>query len=465
MEKKKTGSIHKGRVPMLIVMLLISAVALFPFYSMLMMGTYKTSDLYSSVKLLPGNYLMENLKRVLATPIFTFYRNSLVVAICSSLACVLVSSLAGYALSKFRFKGRNLVSNFILITMMVPSQLGIVAYVLQMRKMGMTDTLLPLILPFAASAFGVFWIRSFTDGAVPYEVIESARIDGAGEFEIFWKIVMPFIRPACITLLLLAFLWSWNDFLYPLVLINKNELYTIPLGIRQMSGAYSNDTAAQILGLSLSTLPILLLFIAFNKNINLSISRVIVGEQCCIKAFIRGAFLSSGYMADPQSAYHLEFVTPYYSLSKSMAQLLTENGFKAKTVVRRSNYVVYIKDSLTIENLLGFMGAKLSAFSLINTKISKEVANNINRVENCSIYNLEKTISKSVEQVKAINKIERTIGLRSLSQDLIKVAKLRLEHTDASLNELSRLCKGNISKSALGRKLAKICEIASNIKE
>ena len=131
MEKKKTGSIHKGRVPMLIVMLLISAVALFPFYSMLMMGTYKTSDLYSSVKLLPGNYLMENLKRVLATPIFTFYRNSLVVAICSSLACVLVSSLAGYALSKFRFKGRNLVSNFILITMMVPSQLGLVAYVLQ----------------------------------------------------------------------------------------------------------------------------------------------------------------------------------------------------------------------------------------------------------------------------------------------------------------------------------------------
>ncbi len=264
--EKKTRKIRKDNIGMLFVMLLISAVALFPFYSMLMMGTYKTSDLYSSVKLLPGNYLMENLKRVLATPIFTFYRNSLVVAIGSSAACVVVSSLAGYALSKFRFRGRKFVSNFILITMMVPSQLGIVAYVLQMRKMGMTDTLLPLILPFAASAFGVFWIRSFTDGAVPYEVIESARIDGAGEFEIFWKIVMPFIRPACVTLLLLAFLWSWNDFLYPLVLINKNELYTIPLGIRQMSGAYSNDTAAQILGLSLSTLPILLLFIAFNRN-------------------------------------------------------------------------------------------------------------------------------------------------------------------------------------------------------
>ena len=251
---------------MFIVMVAISILALFPFYSMLMMGTYKTSDLYSSIKLLPGDYLEENLQRVLNTPVFTFYLNSLIVAVCSAFACVLVSSLAGYALAKFEFKGRSAISNFILLTMMVPSQLGIVAFVLEMRKLGLTDTLVPLILPFAASAFGVFWIRSFAKGAVPFEVMESARVDGAGEFAIFWKIIMPFIRPACVTLFLLAFLWSWNDFLYPLVLINKNELYTIPLGIRQMSGAYSNDVAAQILGLSVCTLPILLLFIAFNKN-------------------------------------------------------------------------------------------------------------------------------------------------------------------------------------------------------
>lgn len=251
---------------MLVVMALVSMVSLFPFYSMLMMGTYKTTDLYSSVKLLPGNYLKENLQRVLSTPIFTFYRNSIAVAVCSSLVCVFVSSLAGYALAKFQFRGKKLISSFILLTMMVPSQLGIVAFVLEMRKMGLTDTLIPLILPFAANAFGVYWIRSFSESAVPFEVLESARIDGAGEFSIFFRIVLPFIRPACVTLLLLAFLWSWNDFLYPLVLINKNELYTIPLGIRQMSGAYSNDTAAQILGLSVSTLPILLLFIAFNRN-------------------------------------------------------------------------------------------------------------------------------------------------------------------------------------------------------
>ncbi len=265
-DKSRRSKRTKAVAGMLVVMALVSMVSLFPFYSMLMMGTYKTTDLYSSVKLLPGNYLKENLQRVLSTPIFTFYRNSIAVAVCSSLVCVFVSSLAGYALAKFQFRGKKLISSFILLTMMVPSQLGIVAFVLEMRKMGLTDTLIPLILPFAANAFGVYWIRSFSESAVPFEVLESARIDGAGEFSIFFRIVLPFIRPACVTLLLLAFLWSWNDFLYPLVLINKNELYTIPLGIRQMSGAYSNDTAAQILGLSVSTLPILLLFIAFNRN-------------------------------------------------------------------------------------------------------------------------------------------------------------------------------------------------------
>lgn len=265
--KKRHHSAHTRRkVVIFLVMLVISVIALFPFYSMLMMGTYKTSELYSSIKLVPGDYLVENMKRVLSTPIFTFYRNSMIVAVCSAIACVAVSALAGYCLSKFEFNGKRLISNFIMLTMMVPTQLGIVAFVLEMQKMGLTDTLLPLILPFAASAFGVFWIRSFTESAIPYEVIESARIDGASEFSIFVRIALPFMRPACVTLLLLAFMWSWNDFLYPLVLINKAELYTIPLGIRQMSGAYSNDTAAQILGLSVTTLPILLLFIAFNKN-------------------------------------------------------------------------------------------------------------------------------------------------------------------------------------------------------
>lgn len=264
--RKKKSRDTKTKLAMLLVMLLISFVSLFPFYSMLMMGTYKTSELYSSIKLFPGTYLFQNLKRVMATPILRFYRNSLVIAVASSCACVFVSALAGYALSKFSFRGKGFITSFIMLTMMVPSQLGIVAYVLEMRKMGLNGTLWPLILPFAASAFGVFWIRSFAQGAVPYEVIESARIDGAGEFSIFLKIVMPFIRPACVTLLLLAFMWSWNDFLYPLVLINDAELYTIPLGIRQMSGAYSNDTAAQILGLSITTLPILLLFIVFNRN-------------------------------------------------------------------------------------------------------------------------------------------------------------------------------------------------------
>lgn len=263
---------------LVLIMLMIAAVAIFPFYSMLMMGTYQTKELYQGLKLVPGTYVMQNLERVLRTPIFTFYRNSMVVAISSSILCVIVSAMAGYVLAKFEFRFKNFFKGFIMVTLMVPSQLGIVAFLLEMRKMHLTDTLWPLILPFAASAFGVYWIMQFTESAVPTEVVESARLDGAGEFRIFWDIVMAFIRPACVTLLLLSFLWSWNDYLYPLVIISDNALYTIPLGIKQMSGAYANDTAAQILALSVTSLPILLLFIVFNKNMVQGLASAAVKE-------------------------------------------------------------------------------------------------------------------------------------------------------------------------------------------
>lgn len=266
--KKSEGKVNLTvkKVVLLLVMIIISSVALFPFYSMLMMGTYKTSDLYTSIKLIPGNYAMLNMLRVIRTPILVFYRNSFVVALCSTFLCILVCSMAGYVFAKFEFKFKKLLFVFIMLTMMIPTQLGIIAFVIEMRKLGFADTLFPLIVPFAANAFGVYWIMQFTKTALPVEVIESARIDACSEFGIYLRIALPFMRPACITLFLLAFLWSWNDFMYPLVILSKADLYTIPLGIKQMSGAYANDTAAQILGLTVTTLPILILFSVFNKN-------------------------------------------------------------------------------------------------------------------------------------------------------------------------------------------------------
>lgn len=245
---------------------LLSLFALLPFYIMMVMGTYKNEDLFTKIVLVPGSYLMENLKTVAASRFDLVYLNSLTVSVASTLASVFVSACAGYAFAKHEFKHKNKIFAAVLLTMMIPGQLGIVAYVIEMRFFHLSGSLLPLILPWVANAFGVYWMSQFIRGAVPTEVLESAKIDGCSDVGIFFRIVIPFIYPAITTLSLLVFLWSWNNYLLPLIVINKPELYTIPLGITSLGDAYRTDLAAQILGLTLGTLPVLILFAFGSKS-------------------------------------------------------------------------------------------------------------------------------------------------------------------------------------------------------
>ena len=181
-------------------------------------------------------------------------------------------------------------------------------------------------------------------------------------------------------------------------------------------------------------------------------------------AFLRGAVLSGGYFSDPVSGYHFELVTPNYVTAKSILDLMNRYGIPCKSVVRRSNYVVYLKDSQQIYNLLYRLGARSSAFELMNVKIEKETNNNNNRVDNCVAYNMDKALNKAVEQIRAIDKIQSKVGLASLAEDLQFVAELRKANPTANLNELTTLSNGKMSKPSLSRKLNKIIEIASNIK-
>ncbi len=246
---------------------LVSIVAILPFYAMLIMGTYYTNDLFTGMKFIPGNYLGENIKTLFTIDILSFYRNSIVVAGGSALLTVIVCAMAGFAFAKYKFVLKKTLFSSVMVTMMIPMQLGLVAFVIEMQAIGWRNSLLPLIVPPAASAFGVFWMTSFASSAIPDEVMESARIDGCNEFTLFFKIALPFMKAACMTLALLAFLWSWNNLLTPLVVISNEKLYTIPLGIRQLSSTFRNDIAAQVLGLSVTTLPILILFSIFSKSL------------------------------------------------------------------------------------------------------------------------------------------------------------------------------------------------------
>ena len=157
--------------------------------------------------------------------------------------------------------------NFILATMMIPGQLGLIAFIILVRKMGLISSWLPLIIPAGASAFGVFWMRQYIAGAISSELLESARIDGCSEFGIFLRIVVPMITPALLTLGLLSFLWSWNDFMRPMLILENEKLFTIPLGIKRMSSYMRQDIGATILGISVGTIPILILFAFFNNTL------------------------------------------------------------------------------------------------------------------------------------------------------------------------------------------------------
>ncbi len=256
-----------SQVIFFIVMCIIAFISLFPFYEMMVMGSYYINDLFTGIKLVPGNYTLQNYKTLLTVPIYTYYRNSFAAAFGSCFLCVTISSMCGYALAKYQFKLRGPLYKFVMMTLLIPTQLGLIAFLIEMRNFGLLGTLWPVILPNGASAFGVFWMTSFITNAFPNEVMESGRIDGCSEYGIFFRLALPFIRPAIATLFLLSFLWSWNALLVPLVTLSSESLFTLPVGIKSLSSGFRNDYGAQILGLAVGTLPILVFFSIFSKNL------------------------------------------------------------------------------------------------------------------------------------------------------------------------------------------------------
>ena len=199
--------------------------------------------------------------------------------------------------------------------------------------------------------------------------------------------------------------------------------------------------------------------------VQMHLNEDIIEGMDAVSAFLKGAFLTSGSVTNPYSAYHLELVTHYYQFSKEVAAFLQKMGFSFKSVVRKSHYVLYLKDSVLVERFLYVLGAKNAAFELVNAKILKQVQNDNNRVNNCQEYNRDKSMDKSIEQLLAIQKIQENKGVECLPSDLQEVVNLRLQNQYASLSELCRLSEGKFSKAGLSRRLSKIVEIANKIQE
>lgn len=187
--------------------------------------------------------------------------------------------------------------------------------------------------------------------------------------------------------------------------------------------------------------------------------------SCCIRSYARGAFLCSGAVSDPEKTYHLEVACHKQDQSLDVNNLMKAFSLHPKTVIRKNYFVSYIKEGEDIVDFLNMIGAYNSLMKFENVRILKDVRNSVNRIVNCDTANLQKTVDASINQIGYIEKIDRTIGIDSLSEDLYKLAMARIENTDLSLRELGQILAPPLGKSGVSHRMKKIFQIADKIKE
>ncbi|GAA1777731.1 carbohydrate ABC transporter permease [Agromyces lapidis] len=244
-----------------------AVVMLLPFYWLIIATTYPSREIFASPpNVLPGPAFFDNLSGLLGDTLFgRAIGNSVLVSSVYTLLGLVVCTAAGYAFAKFEFRGRNLLFGAVLVTLALPSQVTLVPLFQIMVTLGWLDTYQALILPSLALPFGIFLMRQ-TMQAVPDELLQAARVDGAGEFRVFSRIVLPTVRPALAALAIFLFLAQWNEFVYPLVVLRTPESFTIPVSLASLQGIGTTDYGQLMTGTLLSVLPILVLFLFLQRH-------------------------------------------------------------------------------------------------------------------------------------------------------------------------------------------------------
>lgn len=257
---------HLITVTLYVVLAIGAFAVLAPVTWMLLLATFGPASVFVyPPRLLPDGYFLSNVHGLLSV-LPTFWRNfanSVGIAVLQTLLLLLTSSLAGYAFAKHTFPLRNFLFVFMLATLFIPLWLGIVAWVQVITWLGWMNTYTALIVPGGASAFGIFWMRQYIGHTVSQELIEAAKLDGCGEYGIFARIVLPIIRPGLATLAIVSFVGSWNSFLQPLLVLNSDEMYTLPIVLRNVLApamARNIPWSAFMAGTAISVIPLLIVF-------------------------------------------------------------------------------------------------------------------------------------------------------------------------------------------------------------
>jgi len=253
-----------------VIMVLIGIAFLMPFLWMISASFKVEKDVLTfPIQWIPQNWnAVENYKEVWtgSMPFLLLYWNSIKVTVLTTLVSCTISCLAAYGFAKINFKGRDFLFLIVLATFMIPPQTLLVTQFLLYRWLGLYDTHTGLILLNSFSVFGTFMLRQFYLG-ISNEIIESARMDGAGHFRIFTAIALPLVRPAIATYAILRFIWTWNDFQNPLIFLRSKELYTIQLGVQSFSDQHGSVYSLMMAASVSAILPLLIIFIIGQKNV------------------------------------------------------------------------------------------------------------------------------------------------------------------------------------------------------
>jgi cellobiose transport system permease protein len=237
-------------------------VSVFPLYYMFVIASAGATAVTSiPPRMYPGTQFFDIAAKVFDTvPFFASLVNSVFVSLTIAVVSAIMCAMAGFAFAKLQFPGRNLLFLIVLLTMTVPAQLSVIPQYLIVSGLDWVDTLQAIIVPGLASAFGIFWMRQHMATTVSDELIQSARIDGANSWQMFWAIAFPVVRPAAFVLGLITFTGVWNDFMWPFIVLKSPELFTVQIALKQLQANRTIDVALAMGGSFLATLPLLIVF-------------------------------------------------------------------------------------------------------------------------------------------------------------------------------------------------------------
>ncbi|MDO6654427.1 carbohydrate ABC transporter permease [Anaerobacillus sp. 1_MG-2023] len=266
-KRKERKKVSFSKVLIYLFLGLASLLSLFPFYWMFVMAT-RPSAAYNSIPptITPGGMLVENFQKVLnQIDFFQAMWNSFLICSIVTLVVLFISSLAGFAFAKFKFPGKNGLFIAILLTMIIPPQLGLIPQYFLVSKAGLLDTLAGVMVVFFLNPLGIFLMRQYVSESVPDELIEAAKLDGCSNFKIYRSIVVPIILPAFATLGIIVFTAVWGEFLWQFTVLRDPENYTIQVALASLSNTFNIDFGMILSGVFWATIPLLIIFLLFNR--------------------------------------------------------------------------------------------------------------------------------------------------------------------------------------------------------